>query len=107
MYAEKLINDHEQEALEIGRYAVATQTYLPANIQGTNVQTSQKVLSAVNSRRYDNNYLKTMVKSHTMDIKDNRQTLATTQNPTLLQFAQDDIPTDFLHRAGAQFLLRR
>jgi hypothetical protein len=41
-----------------------------------------------------------------MDIKDNRQTLATTQNPTLLQFAQDDIPTDFLHRAGAQLLLR-
>jgi predicted outer membrane protein len=76
LYAQKLINDHEQEVLEIGRYAAATQTYLPANIQGTDVQTSQKVLSAVNSRRYDNNYLKTMVQSHTMDIKDNWQTIA-------------------------------
>jgi len=106
-YAEKLIDDHEQEALEIGRYASATSTYLPANIQGMNVQTSVKVLSAANRRRYDTNYLSTMVRSHTMDIQDNRQTLVSTQNPTLLQFATDDIPTDFLHRSGAQFLLRR
>jgi len=105
LYAEKLIDDHEQEAIQIGEYAKATQTYLPAWVRGSDVQTSQHVLSALNKPSYDTTYLTTMVQSHTKDIQDNQNTLKTTNNPTLLQFAMDDIPTDWMHRAAAQYLL--
>ena len=97
-YAEKLIEDHEQELVQLGSFAAATGTYLPASIQGDNVQTSRQVLSAANTPSYVKTYLTTMVQTHTMDIQDNQQTLATTTNPTLVQFAQDDLPTDWMHR---------
>jgi predicted outer membrane protein len=106
-YAEKLISDHEQEAVQIGNYAQATGTYLPASIQGQDVQTSQGVLSAASRRNYNVVYLRTMVQTHTQDIQENRQTIATTQNPVLKQYAMDDLGTDFLHRLGAATLLRR
>ena len=63
------------------------------------------MLSAANTPSYVKTYLTTMVQTHTMDIQDNQQTLATTTNPTLVQFAQDDLPTDWMHRAAAQLLL--
>ena len=34
-YAEKLIEDHEQELVQLGSFAAATGTYLPASIPGT------------------------------------------------------------------------
>ena len=105
LYAEKFIADHEQEVIHIGQYAQATHTYLPAWIQGDDVHTSQHVLAAVNIPSYDTTYLTTMVQSHTMDIQDNQNNLKITKNPTLRQFAMDDIPTDWMHRAAAQFLL--
>jgi putative membrane protein len=104
-YAEKLIDDHEQEDVQLARYAIATGTYLPPSIQGQDVQTAEQVLAPLGTTQYDRNYLMTMVQTHTQDIQDNEQTIATTQNPVLRQFAQDDIPTDWLHRAGAEFLL--
>lgn len=106
-YAEKLIQDHEMEAIQIANYAQSTGTYLPANIQAQDAMTSERVLHFGNTRAYDRVYLRTMVHSHTKDIMDNRLTVATTTNPTLKQFAMDDLGTDWVHRAGAQFLLRR
>jgi predicted outer membrane protein len=106
-YANKLISDHEQEDVQLGRYAAATGTFLPAAIQGEDIQTSQHVLGSVNRARYVRVYLTQSVKTHTQDIMSNQQTIATTQNPSLKQFAQDDIATDWLHRAGALLLLHR
>jgi hypothetical protein len=45
-----------------------------------------------------------MAKSHTTDLQE--ATVASTQNPVLKEFAMDDMGTDFLHRLGAQTLLR-
>jgi predicted outer membrane protein len=105
-YAEKLISDHEQEDVQLGMYSAATSTYLPASInEASDLQAAQSVLSAVNRQGYNVVYLRQMVKTHTQDIQNNQQTIATTTNAALKQFAQDDIPTDYLHRAGAQFLL--
>jgi predicted outer membrane protein len=104
-YAEKLLADHEHEDLQVGMYAAASGTFLPANLQGMDVQTAQHVTSAANRSGYNGVYLRQMVRSHTMDISSNQQTLATTSNETLRQFAMDDIPTDYVHRQGAQLLL--
>jgi hypothetical protein len=49
-YADKLIADHEQEDVQTGTYAAATGTYLPASIQGQDIQTAIKVLGGVRSR---------------------------------------------------------
>jgi predicted outer membrane protein len=106
-YAEKLMSDHEQEAVQLGNYAQATGTYVPAGItQPQDLQETDQVLRSVNRGNYDRVYLETMVRSHTQDIQSNQQTIATTQNPVLKQFSVDDIPTDFLHRLGAAVLLR-
>jgi predicted outer membrane protein len=109
-YADKLINDHAQTAVKQGRYAAATGTYLPASAQGSDVSTALKVVGAVNTRgrstKYDRVYLQAMVRSHSADIQTNQNVVATIQNPVLKEFAMEDIPTDYLHRQGAQTLLR-
>ena len=110
LYAEKLISDHEMESIQLGMYAVASGSYLPASIQGGEIPTAMKVLSvfssSTNTSKYDRNYLQTMVRSHTMDLTTSRNTIATTTNPVLNEFAMDDIPTDVMLRQGATLLLR-
>jgi hypothetical protein len=106
-YAEKLISDHEHAAVQIGNYALSTQTYLPANIQGQNAMLSGRILRTANRRAYNRVYLQSMVQAHTMDILDNERTIATTTNPVLKQLAMEDLGTDWMHRASAQLLLRR
>jgi predicted outer membrane protein len=98
-YAAKLIGDHESANIGLGVYAAATGTYLPASISSADVPMASTVVAALNvvpggnTTPYDRVYLRQMIMGHTAALQFTYQTIATTQNPVLKQFATNVEPT--------------
>jgi hypothetical protein len=114
LYGDKLIFDHEMSAIEEGNYAAATGTYLPPSIiSSTDLSSAMQVLNAVPSSSgsstssYDRTYLQAMVSGHETDLSNNQQTITTTTNAALKQFAVDDMPTDLMHLNDAIYLMQQ
>ncbi|QEH35566.1 hypothetical protein OJF2_41190 [Aquisphaera giovannonii] len=112
LYSAKLIGDHEQGALALGGYAASTATYLPAAIPSSAAPMASSVVAALrkvrprNTARYDRTYLSQMIMGHTDALKLTAQVIATTQNPTLKQFALNVQPTIAMHLLAAKALMR-
>ncbi|MBX6313522.1 MAG: DUF4142 domain-containing protein [Isosphaeraceae bacterium] len=106
-YALKLVNDHAMEDDRVLGYAMATNTSLPATLQGMDQTLARQVLQNLNTNPNgaETTYLNEMVTTHQMDIQNNQQEINSTSNLNLRQLAMEDIPTDYLHMVGAQFLL--
>lgn len=114
LYGEKLISDHEMQALQISSYAAATGTFLPASITSSaDLSAAMKVLNAVptssggGTTSYDQTYLMGAVSGHIADMTANENTVNTTTNAVLKQFAISDLPTDLMHLNAAIYLMQQ
>lgn len=113
VYGEKLITDHEQGSLQIGNYAAATGTYLPANITGsTDISSAMQVIGAGPSSSggstsaFDRTYLQAMITTHESDLSSDENTIGNSTNFALQRFAISDAYTDLMHLNDAIYTLK-
>ncbi len=122
LYGEKLLSDHMTNQLNMGFFAAATGTYLPASLQGNSVTTANQILAAVPSvatgtgttgtgttggaNSFDTTYLQAMVTAHEQALSTGENTATTSSNLFLKAFAVNSLPTDLMHLNDALFLMR-
>ncbi len=105
-YAQTVVGDHQVTNFDLLQTGRAVSVPLPAGItQASDIQDARRVLAAVRRGNLDQVYLQVMSRINGVDVANDQQLVAQTQNTAIRSYAQETLSYDMMHLQGAQQLL--